>query len=758
MATKEFAKGSIICSESQILDSLFLIASGSVNASFPGGNIVLKKGDVIGLYDIGFDSHFFTYKALEPVNTLIIPLKGKASLKDSVSANPEVARMVFNSMLNQSLLFFSHYSEIKKSCKDIYTKITQYYETYITCCAHNNITSRSLPQFDDFVEFTPEDEFDESIVSYYASIYGFAPEIKQAMAVSYPFLWGFITRASADIHSAFSAFSSMDDYYSESMLILLQGNRMDMLDLYTSVLFRLPVSSPDVEPLKAKIDEMIDFLKADSHIDSMVIYERASDYRTKLQGISTAASTDAGGSQVSNNYAKELAGSLDIILDYGDIEPEIANTFKKLINQYKKLSDKTGSDDVARKLRLELTKYFNIIYAKLFKSSIRDYSVPTIIKMFFSFGYVDEELAGAENASYLYTLADNYEGDETYGVYTLYEWLRAIYDLKKDPSRNEFDVDYLSFIHEQKVTGKITAEEEARLSSSPDDRLNYELENMFPTVNKVTYGRITSFCPVFSEHNVIKPLASCLVNVETIIDSIKKVNSIDYGAFYRETIYTNEKAGISKEFIQVKILPDVILFPNVGTRGVMWQEIEGRKRTTPARFMLSAFHLEDITSTFIRLTGEYRWEMCKRVQGSRWNDVSDRSLTSEYFDYIQFYRKNSELSADAKEKIKASLLKAKNSFKEMFVRDYMTWIMFEGNGSPRLNKLVRQIMCTYCPFPFELRKKVVANPLFKEPLERYEIKTSQKMHHFDNVLVKMKNAGCDIPNELLVHQRFIEGK
>ena len=275
--------------------------------------------------------------------------------------------------------------------------------------------------------------------------------------------------------------------------------------------------------------------------------------------------------------------------------------------------------------------------------------------------------------------------------------------------------------------------------------------------NKVTFGRLSSFCPLLSEHDIIKPLQSCLVTVDTVLESLKKLEAIDYGAFYRETVYSDEKIGITKEFIDVRITPDVILFPNVGTRGVMWQEIEGKKRTTPARFMFSIFHMEDFVTTLTRLTGEYRWEMCKRVQGARWNDVSDRSLTSEYFDYVQFYKKNSELSTDAKEKIKNALSKAKNSFKEMFVRDYITWVLFEGAGSPRLNKISRQIMLTYCPFPAELREKISANPMFKDMIERYNIKTTQKLHHFDNVLTKIKAAGQEIPDELVVHRKFIEG-
>ena len=137
--------------------------------------------------------------------------------------------------------------------------------------------------------------------------------------------------------------------------------------------------------------------------------------------------------------------------------------------------------------------------------------------------------------------------------------------------------------------------------------------------------------------------------------------------------------AMGKEPVHLEYLPDIILMPNAGMRGVMWQEIEGKRRNSPGRMVFSIFHLEDLNTSFIRLTGEFRWELCKRIQGSRWNDISDRSLTSEYFDYVQFYRKNHDLSTEAKERVRSSLQRAKNSFKEMFVRDYIIWVMYEGD-------------------------------------------------------------------------------
>ena len=65
MAAQEVAKGKIICTEGQPLDAIHIIVAGSVKAHFSGGDIILKKGDIVGLCDVGSDSHFFTYTTLD---------------------------------------------------------------------------------------------------------------------------------------------------------------------------------------------------------------------------------------------------------------------------------------------------------------------------------------------------------------------------------------------------------------------------------------------------------------------------------------------------------------------------------------------------------------------------------------------------------------------------------------------------------------------------------------------------------------------
>jgi len=196
--------------------------------------------------------------------------------------------------------------------------------------------------------------------------------------------------------------------------------------------------------------------------------------------------------------------------------------------------------------------------------------------------------------------------------------------------------------------------------------------------------------------------------------------------------------------------------PNIGSRGIMWQEITGKKRSSPARMMISILSMDDLLSTMIRLTGEFRWELCRRIQGVRWNDISERSLTSDYCEYLQTYKKSRDLSPEAKEKIKMTLQKSRNSSKEMFVRDYMDYLLYEGAGSIRMNKLSRFLLFNYCPFHRDVRNNMSGNPLYKELIERYENKRKATLHINDMLLQKMANNNIDVPIEMKAHHMFLQ--
>ncbi len=754
MATKEYKAERTIVYEEEGTDALYVIAKGSVKASFPGGELQLGKGDVIGACEIFYDSHFISYAAETDTTVASYPCTAD-TVTTLLSSNKELAHLIITSLFRQLKDLLAQYETLKTDSSGLYQYLMNSYSDYIDVCQKNSMQPRALPALDDVSELSLEEDVGSWMNGYYVQMNKLASALVKQTGDT-DFLTGLLYKGGSDAHDVIAVCLELSEYQADIAHVLMNENHVDLFDLYSSVVYKIGSESADSALVMSALDHMMMQASKQPAIDQTLYEQRIMEYQDRLASADQFLKSHGTGAEASAEASEDLKGSLETILHYADCEEEVSNGFRKSIAQFKKLQDKNDTGDAARKLRLQMAKQFYQIYKQAFLKSVKDWNVPRVLMMFFNFGYVDEELAGAENAAYLYSIADVVPSDPAKHVYTIYEWLKAIYEGQKVPSRNEFDNDYTAYVHELKVTGKITPSEETKMLADREERVNFEIDNMFTNVNKMTFGRISTFCPVFSEHDILKDLSDSLVSAEKIEKCFSLIRSTDFGAFYRDTVYTNPDMGIAKEYLSVEVLPDVILMPNIGVRGVMWQEIEGRKRTTPARMMVSVFQMEDLTGLIVRMTGEYRWEMCKRIQGARWNDVSEPSLTSEYFDYIQFYKKNRDLSADAKDKIKLSMQKAKNSFKEMFIRDYCAWILYEGTGSPRLNKVARNILFTYCPFSKEIRDKLKANPLYKEIMDRYDIKLAQKLHHMDNLFQKIKNNGAAVPDEIVAQRAFLE--
>lgn len=750
MALKEFLTGTIFIQSEQAISALHLITKGSVRASYPGGEFYLNKGDVIGVCELAYDSHFISYQAVEDT-ALASYACADGHLLDILRTKSDLSNLIVTSLFRQLKEILDQYELTKFDCDNFYQYLMKSYSEYGRFTAKHGISTRVLPGLEDVTEMELEDDVPDWLNSYYGQLQRIMKSITAKSQIA-DFILGMLLKASRDVYEIFSVCRELYEYKAEIAGLLMNENKLDFFDLYASLLYRIGAHDEDSTAITAALGTMMIQLENQDSIDKEMYKNRVQEYKTKLETLQNA--TDSPEEHAASEVP-DLTDSLHTILTYAGCDEETTKGFKAAIDKYNKLSDKNASDDACRKLRLTISKLFYKVYSQAFMKSLSDSNIPKIVKMFFNFGYVDETLAGMENATYLYSIVDSLPSDPSRGVYTAYEWLKEVYEGHKAPCRNEFDNDYAAYVHELKVTGKITAAEEAPMLANRSKQVQFELDNMFQSVNKMTFGRISIFCPVFSESNVLKDLSESLVSADKVKASFERICSTDYSAYYRDTMYSNPEIGVAKESVSVEILPDVILMPNVGVRGVMWQEIEGRKRTTPARIMVSLFQMEDLSNILVRLTGEYRWEMCKRIQGARWNDVSEPSLTSEYFDYIQFYKKNRELSADAKEKVKLSMQKAKNSFKEMFIRDYESWIIYEGAGSPRLNKVARTILFAHCPFSKEIREKLKANPLYKEMMDRYGVKQSQKIHHMDNLIQKIKNSGAEVPNEITEQRAYL---
>ena len=271
---------------------------------------------------------------------------------------------------------------------------------------------------------------------------------------------------------------------------------------------------------------------------------------------------------------------------------------------------------------------------------------------------------------------------------------------------------------------------------------------MFASNMKVVNGQISSFAPVLYEDVFFSSMEKARVLKKTIADTIDKYRSIDYSVFSHEYQYNNTELEIKNETAYADVPPDIIILPVYGQISSMWQEIEGRKRLSPGRILFPAFTDGSIDDLVISFMGRFRWEYTRCIQGVYWNDITNKSLTSEYSDYIQYYRKNRDLSEANREKVKLQIQKARNNLREIFTSDYATWIKSEYNGSMRLNKVAREILATYCPFDADARKRLKASPAFADAFARYEREATKDMQRILLKIRQIESRGGEAPVEL----------
>ena len=753
MAGNVFPKQTEIYCSGQPMTTLHLITSGSVKVKYPGGEYMLGKGDVIGICEICSEVHFLTYEAAVDTAVLTYPFTSMQMLGDMMSKNVDIGKFFLQSALRQINTVFSHCEVSSHACNNIYDNLVVAYNTYENICDKHRLAPTPMRGMEDLTAFISEEEADFWLASYYLGfLQVFSGPDAERLLKEYGIAIGFLRKASLDFRKTYQSIEEQFQYQEEVLSYYFNDRSDDLFSRITLLYGKVSASGGD-EELSALLASVIQTAKKSPALNTALFTSRVENFKKNMPSKKLDESGEET-QEVDNTSYQSLADSLSTILDYAEVDDDTYATWRRLISSYKALPDKSSLEDDVCKLRREIIKEFYALYSTISGKSLTDSNVPVPVKLFLYFGYMDEDLAGSENCAYLTSILPGLGNENANGVYPFYDWLKAIYKGKKEPSRNEFDEDYTDYMHKQKASGNITEAEMRTLLGNTMSKVGYELRNMFQQVNKITYGRITTFCPTFTSDNIMKKLPSSYLTAANLGQALNQVRAIDFSLFYREVLAgTIDPGNTLKEPIHVECLPDIILMPNVGTRGVMWQEIEGKRRTTPARFMLSIFHMEDIDATIIRLAGEYRWEMCKRVQGARWNDISEKSLTSEYFDYIQFYRKNNELSSEMKERVHLSLQRAKNSFKEMFVRDYILWILFESTGSPRLNKVARRILFSYCPQSADIREKLKTNPLYGELLQRYEMKNTQKIHRLEQVRQKAPSSAKLINDEIDFYNR-----
>ncbi len=749
-------KGKKIYEKGRPINELGMVLKGRASAIGVFGKILWGSGAVLGLSDIVNDNYIFDYIAEEDCEILAYSINENYDAQAAIEENIQFSGLMISTVTRQASAMVSVYDDFVSQCSSLYDALDENRGEYLGHCKKFSIVPGDIE--DVKINQIPEPGQNATIelMDYCRNLNGIPLDsLKAFFSGNSNVTYYNILITSRLIKDLNVAILSMIKYMHTYKGLLIGTEKKDLFYNYSTLALEVGKKGVDISVILRGIDKITEAVKDIDMLDKNTVDVALKDHQERMDFLykvpDEASDEDENEFKLRLMYTEseiitarnDLKNSLGRILGYTSFDDEKKDNFIRLVTAYGNLKDRSSSDDNAAGIRRQITKLFYEIYEEVFFNYVEKDTADPIIDMFLNFGFMDERLIDESQALDLYYLNKS-TGDKK--IFMLKDWLTAIYRGEEEPSKSEFDIDYQENLREIKRNQLLTPEQERAYLSDQKGKVLYEINNMVKATNKITFGRVSSFCPVLSKHTLCDDLQRAYVSPDRLNSIINKVVKIDYSLFYRECMYQNNTIDNNNERIMKEVRPYFILMPNFGTRCIMWQDIAGRKKDTPARLVISAFNLEDLNEILISTFARFRWELCKNMQGARWSDITSKSLTSEYYDYLQFYKKNRDLSEKSKEKVKLIVQKKSNNFKEVFVYDYLQWVKYEANGSPRLNSFVRAILFTYCPFPAEMRNNLAENPMYAQIIKKFERDREAKLKRYENVRLNiLKDNG--VPGE-----------
>lgn len=774
MVAIELKKNEHLVRKGETTKAIYIVLRGSVNLQTEYNQLTLGTGSVVGFMLGLSDEYICDYVAAEDSLIASYKYESPQDYKAIFKEQPKYCYAFLHAAIKQYRMIYEKYCLLEEETKAISDFIAKQYSDYEIHCAQADFDMKATEISELSEVFEPEPILPWEYAYFKELIDVPEKNLRHFYGEKEDLTIGMVLQLAEANCRMIANMDALKEYMlrvKDSMLC----EDEDLLELWYDLAMKYAQIGENLDKVDKRVAELEFFLGKTGFYTAEEIQKRFAYY--KSMDFKDYVSNHQGREELTENENGEVAEIMSrdqirktdfaaYIMKYAGYGLEEIKVCKSLIAEYAKIAEVQDYTPEMQKTRRMLTKVFYEIYEKAFLRAVNAKTIPTIMKLFFNFGVLDMQMAGEEHLDELVAISElldnqwreqkqrDAEGETFSHVYSAYQWLCLIYRGEKEPSKNEFDVDYAGHLLEMRKRHEITREQENELKHDQLKKVEFEIRNMFMSNNRITYGRITTFCPVLHSKDFVRSIDQLIVSGVTINAAIDEIRELDYSCFYREVFFASPKYGIERTEIMKEVLPDVILMPNIGSKAMMWQETAGVKRDTPARFIFPIMTSGEMSDMMLETTGRYRWEICRKILGVRWNDIREKSLTSEFYDYIQFYRKNRDLSQQAKERVKADLVHAKNNYREVFVADYLSWMKYESQGNFRLNKVSRRIISEYVPFKAEIRKKLEENPMYKELFTKSNILATRKREKEKVLFDRYVAAGGAITPELQAHLKY----
>ncbi|WP_455714621.1 hypothetical protein [Anaerosporobacter sp.] len=764
----QLAKGTEIYGEHERLTTICLVIKGRVLIQNEGSKLIVGSGSFIGVTDLYLGRFTSSYIAFDDVVLFPFEATDKRSIHAIIDGNKDYAGLLVAGLSRSLVEVNKIFTEFDLKVKNLYEFLSNAYEQFKVLAAKVGYHLTPMDSLEMLEPFPAEALTNCVNMDYYRVLSKVPIDIQKSFfACGEELTIRHLDEIISDYNTYITETTERVIYTSQLLEYIISESGESLFYQAINIAIEVHKLGRKNDELDTLIDQIIDEINSTEKLLSTKSARTIYINRDRMEHLYSVLLTGTG---IDNEKTEaeaeglreaeemkvlnELQDSMRKIIEYAQLGAEEAVELKKNVTLFKSLDDKYDTSDEARAIRRNITKMFYPIYQNVFLRAYKEKNTDKVIDLFLRYGFLDETLLTKQQLVELYYLDTQVDDSIPCKVYNIRDWLVEIYEGRKEPSKSEFDLDYAESIREMKKSIRMTPQEEQALLNDSCKKINYEIINMFQCNNRLVNGQVYAFIPILHKDMFMKNLNSTLVTAAKVNYVMNQLREIDYSVFYRESLYYDNDKKIEKEYIQKEVFPDIVLLPTVGVNGIMWQEITGKKRDSSGRFLLPCFAEVDLEDMLIKVLGRFHWELCRSIQGTAWNNIKYKSLTSEYVDYIQFYKKNRDLSAETKERIKNQIQKGKSNSREIFVIDYVNWIKNESKGSLRLNKYVRELLAFYCPFKKPIRERLENQPLFAEAMNRYYRENSKKIHELDIHYKDLEKKGIELTPELITTRAY----
>ncbi len=751
----QLVRGTVLFQKGEKISFIGMIVKGSIRIQNGAVKRIAKKGTIIAAADVFADEYLGDYVTEEDTIFYAFPAFDSSSLEQFLIDNSDYKGIVVHSMEKEVVEYLEERERILNRAGEFYHFLKRHYELAI----RDGMDKEEVPR--KFFEVVPEVAFElacrESKVSYYQEC------AKVSLPVHNEFYHNSDVMAFYQaseiayvIQEIIKSCQTIVKYIEEVFYMYWNANGNNLFDKEVKFAKEMKKNGKFKMEQFIRINDTKDkTFMLHEIIEQMTGKQLPLDRQYLEETLKAVLNTPMASSQeVEEEPARSAEDQLELlqnsllqILDFAKIKKEEQKEIITAMNAFVHAKDRLSTQDDVRKLKKQIALYYFKVYKICLFEWFENANVPLAVKLFLNYGYMDERLLDDEQIVFLCEQVDKSYPNLPCDIYTMPEWLKAIYEGRKDTSRDSFERDYRDALREQRRTGRITDREEREYLNDNRRKVIFEIENMFTSNNKIVNGKLSTYVPVLYKDEIYGDIERLFLSKQQLADTILELEEKDFTIFNREVLYTNPQLKIEKEYVIKHVYPDVILAPVYGTASSMWQEITGKKRDTPGRFIFPSIVESEVYKLVTKAFGRFHWEYCRCEQGTSWNNIQYKSLTSEYMDYIQYYRKNHDLSEERREKIKVQIQRARNNSREIFLNDYELWIYYESKAAMKLNKVSRAILATYCPFNKDIREFLKTNTAFSEAMMRQIRNFGEKAKEWDMRIKRRENNNLEVPKE-----------